>query len=101
MTRWPVISYIMVAMSGFLIPGSASSAYDEDPWIAKLCEVIRDLRRDKRQVVGVCFGHQVIAQALGGKVGRATVIVGFLAARSFDEGFPISHPCSLSLGAAG
>mmetsp|Transcript_27209 Transcript_27209/g.35674 ORF Transcript_27209/g.35674 Transcript_27209/m.35674 type:complete len:530 (-) Transcript_27209:175-1764(-) len=55
---------------GILIPGSLNSAYDDLPWIHRLKEEIRLLRRFRKPMVGVCFGHQVLAEALGGKVQR-------------------------------
>lgn len=56
----------------WLIPGSRHGVYDDLPWIDPLKTFIRDAARLKRHpVVGVCFGHQIIAEALGGKVEKA------------------------------
>jgi GMP synthase-like glutamine amidotransferase len=52
--------------------GSRHSAYDDLPWIADLEAFIRDVAAAGRPFVGVCFGHQVLAQALGGRVERAS-----------------------------
>lgn len=53
---------------GWLVSGARSSALDDDPWIADLFDVIRDLDAARAPVIGVCFGHQAVAQALGGEV---------------------------------
>lgn len=53
---------------GWLITGSRHGAYDDLPWIAPLEVLIRDIHARGLPLIGICFGHQVIAQALGGKV---------------------------------
>jgi GMP synthase-like glutamine amidotransferase len=52
----------------WLCPGSRHSVYDPLPWIADLVAFVREVHRAGRPYVGICFGHQVLAQALGGKV---------------------------------
>jgi GMP synthase-like glutamine amidotransferase len=54
----------------WLITGSKSDAYGDDPWIARLCEFIREVDAKGQVLVGICFGHQVIARALGGRVAK-------------------------------
>ncbi|UWQ00681.1 type 1 glutamine amidotransferase [Aliiroseovarius crassostreae] len=56
------------AADGWLITGSKHGAYEDHNWIGPLEELIRDIRAAGQPLVGVCFGHQIIAQALGGKV---------------------------------
>ncbi|MDO8881632.1 MAG: type 1 glutamine amidotransferase [Pseudotabrizicola sp.] len=53
---------------GWLITGSKHGAYEDHPWIAPLELFIRDAFAARVPVVGICFGHQIIAQAMGGKV---------------------------------
>ncbi len=56
------------AADGWLITGSKHGAYEDHDWIPPLEQLIREIYAEGRPLVGVCFGHQVIAQALGGKV---------------------------------
>lgn len=56
---------------GWLITGSKYGAYDDMPFIASLEEFIRTAYGEGVPMVGVCFGHQIIAQALGGTVEKA------------------------------
>ena len=52
----------------YLIPGCMNSAYDLLPWIESLHVWIRKAVAHQVFLVGICFGHQVIARALGGTV---------------------------------
>ncbi len=53
---------------GWLITGSKHGAYEDHAFIAPLETFIRDTYAAGIPLVGICFGHQIIAQALGGKV---------------------------------
>jgi GMP synthase-like glutamine amidotransferase len=53
---------------GWLITGSRHGAYEDHPFIKPLEDFIRTSYAEKVPMVGICFGHQIIAQALGGKV---------------------------------
>jgi len=59
------------ACDAYLTTGSRFSAYDDVGWIHTLKNFTRRIHEAKKPFVGVCFGHQVMAEALGGKVARA------------------------------
>lgn len=57
------------AIDAVLITGSRAAAYAEDAWVVRLVEYVRLLLEGGRvRVVGVCFGHQIVARALGARV---------------------------------
>ena len=58
-------------VDAYLITGSKSSVYDDKPWIATLMEFVRELDRRRKKLVGICFGHQLVAHALGGKTDKS------------------------------
>ena len=53
---------------GWLITGSRHGVYENHPWIKPLETFVRQAYETHIPMVGVCFGHQIIAQALGGTV---------------------------------
>lgn len=57
----------------YFTTGSHHSVYENLPWIGQLKSFIRDLHRANGYFVGVCFGHQILAEALGGKVEQSSV----------------------------
>jgi GMP synthase-like glutamine amidotransferase len=53
---------------GWLITGSRHGVYENLEWMRLLQDFIRELAKAGVPLIGVCFGHQIIAQALGGEV---------------------------------
>ncbi|MFQ5565497.1 MAG: type 1 glutamine amidotransferase, partial [Paracoccaceae bacterium] len=45
----------------WLITGSRHGVYDDLPWIAPLKAFLRDARAAGRPIIGICFGHQILA----------------------------------------
>jgi GMP synthase (glutamine-hydrolysing) len=55
---------------GYIITGSSSSVTERAPWMLRTEELIRQLAEQRVPLFGICFGHQMIAEALGGKVAK-------------------------------
>jgi GMP synthase-like glutamine amidotransferase len=54
----------------YLITGSSAGVYDDLPWIPKLMTFLR-AAKGKARLVGICFGHQIMAEAFGGRVEKS------------------------------
>ncbi len=74
------------ACDGWLITGSKHGVNDGLAWITTLCEFVRRVHAAKLPLVGVCFGHQVIARALGGEVEKH--------ARGWGVGLSFNRVCA-------
>lgn len=59
------------AADAWLITGSKSSVYEDKQWIRDLEAFVCRLHAERRKLIGICFGHQLIAQALGGRVEKS------------------------------
>lgn len=73
-TTWRVVDGVFPASvheaDGWLITGSRHGVYEDHAWIPPLEQFIRDAYAAAVPLVGICFGHQIVAQAMGGKVER-------------------------------
>ena len=55
----------------WLITGSKWGVNDGEDWIERAHDFVRELHGARRTLIGICFGHQMVARALGGRVERA------------------------------
>ncbi|KAL2343855.1 hypothetical protein Fmac_005140 [Flemingia macrophylla] len=56
---------------GFVITGSSRDAHGDDQWVHHLLSLLRKLDSLNKKMLGICFGHQILGRALGGKVIRS------------------------------
>ena len=55
----------------YIITGSRASVYETDPWINVLREFIITLDQQRKKLVAICFGHQLVAQTFGGETQKS------------------------------
>ena len=56
---------------GWIITGSKFGVYDNLPWMEPLKAFLRETYAAKVPMVGICFGHQILAEAMGGRVEKS------------------------------
>ena len=59
------------AYDAVLLTGSKADSFSDEPWVRTLRERTTELLRQRKKLLGICFGHQLIAYCLGAEVGRA------------------------------
>ncbi|HOZ15610.1 MAG TPA: hypothetical protein PK784_12525 [Tenuifilaceae bacterium] len=57
----------------WIITGSKYSVYDNIDWIDRLKDFVRSIAKTDKYCIGVCFGHQMLGEAMGGKVLKSTM----------------------------
>ncbi|BBK42558.1 GMP synthase [Allostella vacuolata] len=74
-TVYPVLDGIFPASpqaeDGWLVTGSRHGVYDDLPWMGTLKAFLRRSVAERVPVVGICFGHQILADAMGGRVEKS------------------------------
>lgn len=59
------------AEDGWLVTGSRHGVYEDLPWMRTLKDFLRRAVAARVPVVGICFGHQILAEAMGGQVEKS------------------------------
>lgn len=60
----------LLEQDAVIITGSAADAHGQEPWLSRLKQTIVEVHRAGIKILGICFGHQIVAWALGGESGR-------------------------------
>lgn len=58
-------------VDGFVITGCKQSVYDDEPWIQRLGQFVETLHLQQKKLIGICFGHQLVAHQLGGHTAKS------------------------------
>lgn len=59
------------AFDGYILSGSRYSTYEKAPWMLSLIDFLQALKEKRIPVFGICFGHQIMADAYGGQTTKA------------------------------
>ncbi|MEN8199353.1 MAG: GMP synthase [Thermodesulfobacteriota bacterium] len=55
----------------YITTGSKASVYEDLAWVRQLIQFIQRLDKHHKKLIGICFGHQLMAMARGGKVEKS------------------------------
>lgn len=66
------------SFDGVIVSGSQSSVYEDQPWIHELSAWTEEALSHGKPVLGVCWGHQLLAQVLGGTVEGGSYELGYV-----------------------
>jgi GMP synthase-like glutamine amidotransferase len=66
-----VVPRSVVDADGWLITGAKYAVYERHDWMDNLERLIREIYDARIPMIGICFGHEIIAQALGGRVEKS------------------------------
>jgi GMP synthase-like glutamine amidotransferase len=75
--KFPKVSELS-GYDSIIITGSRASVYEKKRWLARLGNLVREIDRQGINTLGICFGYQMVAQALGGMVQKGV---------GYEEGF--------------
>lgn len=84
------------AIDAHVFTGSTAMVTDKDPWIKQLSNYIQSLDAARAKILGICFGHQIIASALGGVVEDRPPTIGVKTVEIMSNE-PFMHPYSPAL----
>ncbi|MFP6584922.1 MAG: GMP synthase [Candidatus Hydrogenedentota bacterium] len=79
-------------VDAYLITGSKASVYDDEEWIRRLGRFVQKLHRRKKKLIGICFGHQLVAHVLGGRTEKSSEgwLIGVQRHALNDEGLALT-----------